>query len=237
MANDTFVVRASIAKYGKTLLGGYHVDYSCPRCRHALTTTDEAVVQGDYCPHCKLRIEFDEHIKKAAEPILVAKQARDQRRQAERAEKERAKEEAKKEKARLEREAAKQYAQENEQYRSAITQQEQAERRSRERATRANARDISDATALLAVVLSLGGFGAVISLMMSFALLGSANSLNDNASSGGDLFVVGLAVAVSLAVTYGVVRILTAIHTVLVMILERLDSRSDHHEDSHRQSS
>lgn len=224
MANDTFVVRPSIAKYGKTLLGGFHVDYSCPRCRHALTTTDDAVVQGDYCPHCKLRIEFDEHIKKAAEPILVAKQARDQRRQAERAEKERAKEEAKKEKARLEREAAKQFAQENEQYRSAITQQEQAERRSRERATRANARDISDATALLAVVLSLGGFGAVISLMMGFAL-----------SSGGDLFVVGLAVAVSLAVTYGVVRILTAIHTVLVMILERLDSSSDRHEDSGHQ--
>lgn len=227
MENQKIVVPASVAKFGKTLLGGFNVDYPCPRCRQPLTTKNEAVLSGDHCPHCKTSFVFDAPIRQAVSQFLAEKQIAEQKKQVQEAEKQAAREAAREAKrqaaARQEAEAAEQRALEG----ARELEQEQESRRSQEAMRRVRARDVGDAVGCLNVILFVGGAAVAFSLLASVLLLVNANALNNGGAIGSNLFVVSVAGAVSLALTYVLFRILGAIHTTLVLILDRLDLESD----------
>lgn len=217
MGHETPVVKASSAKFGKTLLGGFRVDYKCPRCKQDLTTKDDAAVKGDQCPHCSTSFAFDEEIQRAYSVFFSEKQSIEQKRQAQQAAADAAREEKQREKARLEAEAAERRRSEAaaERARWAQSQQDEFEK------AKQSARDISAASGCFTVILVLGIAGVAVTMLAAFAAFA-----NSNAEVGGSLFVVGVAGVVSLALTYVLFRILEAIHAVLVMILDRLNSSS-----------
>jgi hypothetical protein len=113
--SETPVVRASRAKFGKTLLGGFQVIYLCPKCKQELTTKNNAVMAGDTCPHCNAAFVFDEQIKQAFAALLAEKVSREESKRAEQAEKERIREEKKQEQERLASESEELHQQEVEQ--------------------------------------------------------------------------------------------------------------------------
>ena len=223
MDNETVVVRASRANFGKTLLGGFQVTYRCPRCKQELITKNDAIAAGDTCPHCQASFAFDDKIKEAFAALVAEKQSRE-------AEKERIREAKKIEQARLAAEkaqivaaAAEQAARDREANRLLEEQREQKARREHRRAHYDNATNLSDAHGCVGAMLVLGGLAVALMLLASFAVLSTGGYSNE----GTTLLITAASVGVSLSIVYVFFRILGAIHAVLVMILDRLNSSSD----------
>ena len=227
MENEKSVVRASRAKFGKTLLGGFQVAYRCPRCKQELITNNNAIAAGDTCPHCQASLTFDDQIKEAFTALLAEKQSRE-------AVKERIKEAKKSaqahwaaEEARLAAEAAEQEARDRKAQGLKEAEREQTARREQQKAQHDNALNLNDAHAFLSAILTLGSMGIAFLLIGAFTLFTTASSLNDNATKAGALLITAVSAFVTLSMVYVFFRILGAIHTVLVMILDRLNSSSD----------
>ena len=213
MENEKLVVPASIAKFGKTLLGGgFRVVYPCPRCKRELETENDAVEGSDKCPHCGASFVFDDIIKEAFLAQAAEKRAREASKQAEA--------EARADTREANRIKAERLAKEAERLRieSEIRAEDMAqkERLSIKQNHEKEARSIDDARGCLQVILFLGGLSVAIMFVGVFVLVDKDNGL------AGALLAAGFSTAVSLALVYVFFRILAAIHAVLVMLLDKL---------------
>ena len=214
MENEKLVVPASIAKFGKTLLGGgFRVVYPCPRCKRELETENDAVEGSDKCPHCGASFVFDDIIKEAFLAQAAEKRAREASKQAEA--------EARADTREANRIKAERLAKEAERLRI----ESEVRRQPRDILGRllikekheTDARSIDGALGWLQVILFLGGLSVAIMFVGAFFLFGEGMD-----GGAGALLAAGFSTAVSLVLVYVFFRILAAIHAVLVMLLDKL---------------
>lgn len=217
-------MRASRAKFGKTLLGGFQVIYRCPHCKQELTTKNDAVMKGDSCPHCNVDFVFDVQIQGAFADLVAKKASREESKQAEQAEKERIRDARRQEEARLAAESEEQHQREIEQARA--RRAEQVAGRPKQQLHGIDARDISEPYGCLKFIFIVAVAAIALVLFGAFVVLNSNYAKPDEKSAAFVSIISVVSAALSVAVVYLLFRVLWAIHALLVQILDRLDSRS-----------
>ncbi len=227
MSAEKPIVKADGATFGKTLLGDFRVDYSCPRCNGLLASNTEAIASGDNCPTCGSSFSFDDEIKKAVSDFLLEKKEREEKRAAEKVEKQRLRQRQREEEARATVAAQLASYQRREADRAEQWQRLHQEQGRRDHNSAQEARSLDGPYGCLTAALVMGGFGVGILLLASFAVFSNSNSLNGYEQVGFTLFVSAVSLAFSLTIVYVLFRFLKAIHSLLVLIADRLSESSD----------